>query len=64
MCRIINVEVRVISRAEGEADNSYQSQRIKQLQCIIKIIILHFIELVRSTLLSCAVVLYRCTVPC
>ena len=24
MCRIINVEVRVISRAEGEADNSYR----------------------------------------
>ena len=24
ICRIINVEVRVISRAEGEADNSYQ----------------------------------------
>ena len=24
ICRIINVEVRVISRAEGEADNSYR----------------------------------------
>ena len=24
ICRIINVEVRVISRAEGEADNSFQ----------------------------------------
>ena len=24
ICRIISVEVRVISRAEGEADNSYQ----------------------------------------
>ena len=24
ICRIINVEVRVISRAEGEAGNSYQ----------------------------------------
>ena len=23
ICRIINVEVRVMSRAEGEADNSY-----------------------------------------
>ena len=24
ICRIINLEVRVISRAEGEADNSFQ----------------------------------------
>ena len=24
ICRIINVEVRVISRAEGETDNSYR----------------------------------------
>ena len=24
ICRIINVEVKVISRAEGEADNSYR----------------------------------------
>ena len=24
ICRIINVEVRVISRAEGEADNSFR----------------------------------------
>ena len=24
ICRIINVEVRVISRAEGEVDNSYR----------------------------------------
>ena len=24
ICRIINVEVRVISRAKGEADNSYR----------------------------------------
>ena len=24
ICRIINVEVRVISQAEGEADNSYR----------------------------------------
>ena len=24
ICRIINVEVRVISRVEGEADNSYR----------------------------------------
>ena len=24
ICRIINVEVRIISRAEGEADNSYR----------------------------------------
>ena len=24
ICRIINVEVRVISRAEGKADNSYR----------------------------------------
>ena len=36
ICRIINVEVRVIGRAEGEADNSY---RVIVSNIIIRVIV-------------------------